>query len=119
MEQERYVKDSRALVKHTPNPRKGHTLLGSARDKKVNKTQPQLPKTGRAMHSGTSAKVKRAPREGDGEIETTKESPLGQGKRKQGIQQGTWDVPMEELTFQLDLERRMGFLVDRGKKRGT
>lgn len=51
------------------------------------------------MHSGTSAKVERASQEGDGEIETTKESPWGQGKGKQGIQQGTWDVPMEELTI--------------------
>lgn len=35
------------------------------------------------------------------------------------MQQGPWDVPMEELTFQQDLERRMGFLMERDKERET
>lgn len=70
-----------------------------------------------AEGSGTSSGVKRASREA--EVETTKESPSGQGKGEQGIQQGTWDVPMEELTFQLDLERRTGFLMERDKERET
>lgn len=58
-----------------------------------------------AKGSSTSASAKRA----SGDVETTKEGPSGQGKGEQGLQHGTWDVPMEELTFQLDLGRRMGF----------
>lgn len=70
-----------------------------------------------AEGSGTSARVKRASREA--EVETTKESLSGQGRGGQGMQQGPWDVPMEELTFQQDLERRMGFLMERDKERET
>lgn len=55
--------------------------------------------------SGTSTGPKRA----SGEVDTTKESPSGQGKGKQEVQQGPGDVSMEGLTFQLDLGRGVGF----------
>lgn len=84
-------------------PRRGYTIAGSARDKQVNRTGRQGLK---AEGSGVSANVKRASQKAE---TTFKVQPAGHGKGEQGIQQETWDISMEELTFQLNLESRMGF----------